>query len=537
MRHGNDPRSEGACAVTRFVALLVFIGFAWPAAAAAKVERFAVIVGNDAGRPSEARLKYANSDARKVYDTLRDLGEFASMQMVLLNNDTANTVRSTLIAINDRIRASVANPNTQVVLFVYYSGHADDRSLHLGNTDLTIEELSQLVRGSAATFRLLVLDACRSGALTRVRGGRITAPFPVATGSALRGTGLAFITASSATEDAQESDELRGGLFTHALVSGLAGAADQDGDGSVVIEEAYRYAYDTTLRLTSRTRAGLQHPTFHYDFRGQGRVVLTRPRWLRDRRGLLHLPENIGFLVMRGGEGGAVVAELGPGDAGRALALPPGRYFVLGRGADHVLETKLELHAGQSRGLRVSDFERVEYARLVRRGGSARAVAHSIEAGARGRSATPNAERGCFGGYIGYSLDLDDLGVLGRLGVCRSGFDNEVVSRATTDEVDLELRLAHAWDWPAFTLHAGGGAGAALFWQRFDTRGRAPDRISPAFTFHVAAGATIDVTTRYFAAAELEAQTYLLRMESQADSTSLNAAFALRASAGFGLRL
>ena len=65
------------------------------------------------------------------------------------------------------------------MLFVYYSGHADKNALHLGETRLPLVELEQLVRGSAAHFRVLLLDACGSGALTRTKGGTAAPPFPV----------------------------------------------------------------------------------------------------------------------------------------------------------------------------------------------------------------------------------------------------------------------------------------------------------------------------------------------------------------------
>jgi hypothetical protein len=527
--------SDGAA---RIIVCLIVALLTLSATAQARVERYALVVGNDQGRASEARLKYAASDARKVYDTLRDVGDFTPTNMLLLDNERAETVRAALIAFNDRIRARVANPNVQIVLFVYYSGHADDTALHLGDTDFSVEELSQLVRGSAATFRLLVLDACRSGALTRVKGGRIAAAFQVGNdASALSGAGLAFITASSATEDAQESDELHGSLFTHTLVSGLSGAADRDGDGSVVIEEAYRYAYDATLRLTSRTRAGLQHPTFQYDFRGQGKLVLTRPRSALSRRGLLQLPRETGFLVMRDHQDGSVVAELGAHDESRTLALPPGHYFLLGRAPDYVLEGQADVRAGQSLTLAPSDFKRAEYARLVRKGQSERSVAHAIDAGVRIRTALPNGNRPCLGAALGYALDLRRLSFGTRLGACRGGFDNDFIE-ATTYEADLELRLVHAWDFPGVTFYAGGGTGGSLFVQRFETRGVAPSRTTPALTFHLALGANIEMTPRFFATLELEALAYIMQLETTSTgSESLTAAFTLRTVAGFGIRL
>jgi hypothetical protein len=42
--------------------------------ASAAVRRYAVIVGNDRGDASDVGLRYAETDAQRVYDVLKDLG-------------------------------------------------------------------------------------------------------------------------------------------------------------------------------------------------------------------------------------------------------------------------------------------------------------------------------------------------------------------------------------------------------------------------------------------------------------------------------
>ena len=150
-----------------------------PANARADVERFAVLIGNDVGLPQDGPLQFASSDAARMHEVLRELGGFEPFNMVLLRNESAATVRSTLLTINERVRAAVEREGTDVMLLVYYSGHADARDLHLGNSRLPVRELAQMAGGSAAKFRLVVLDACRSGTLTRVKGGNVTEPFAV----------------------------------------------------------------------------------------------------------------------------------------------------------------------------------------------------------------------------------------------------------------------------------------------------------------------------------------------------------------------
>lgn len=517
-----------------FVALSVLVVCALCGARAhADVQRFAVLVGNNDGSGGDARLRYAESDASKVYTVLRDLGGFHPANMVLLKGENPAEFRSTLISINDRIRSLSALPGTDTLLFVYYSGHADAQALRLGPERLLMNELSQLVRGSAAKFRLLVVDACRSGALTRVKGGRIVPPFALANQTSLSGEGLALLTASSANEDAQESDEIRGSFFTHALVSGLMGAADRDGNGLIVLEEAYRHAYEATLRATSRTFAGTQHPTFYFDFRGQDALVLTQLAAAPGRRATLTFPSGLGFLVMQEHADGSVVAEVAR-DGARALSLRAGRYFVRGRAQDALLEGNVTLRAGETRKVVRGSLRRVEYARLVRKGAGARRIAHAAELGASGRTRLPNAETICAGARLGYRLEMQHLSLAARFGACTSAADNSTLD-ATTNEYTLSALVSHAWDLPLVTLSLGLGGGAALITQHFESRGVAPGRQSISPLLIIASGATADVGGGFFTALELAGETHFSSIQptSRGDA-ELEVAFAMRGTLGLG---
>jgi len=516
---------------------LACMALAWlaPAIARAHVERFAVLIGNNRGQDHELPLRYAESDASRMYEVLRDLGGFEPVNMVLLKNEDAETARKTLIAINDRIRSSVALPNTQAVLLVYYSGHADEDSLHLGKTRLPVHELAQLSRGSSANFRLVVLDACRSGALTRLKGGKVAAPFALPE-EQIPSDGLAFLTASAASEDAQESDELRASFFTHALVSGLLGAADRDADGAVVLDEAYRYAYETTLRATSRTLAGTQHPSFRYDMRGQGELVLTRPEAHAGQRATLEFPAGMSFLVMRGHDEGAVLAEISERAQARRLSVRPGSYFVRGRGPRVLFEGELSAGAGEIVAIDTGDLERIEYARLVRKGIYGPGLAHGVELGARVRSALPNADAACYGAFAGYALDFEDIGGRVRLSGCTSGFDNGYVE-ATSHAYDVELRVHHAWDLAWLSLDLGLGGGASLFVQSFSSEGRAPDRTSFAPFLSLGAAASCELGSGFYGTLDVTAESHFLAVQQAGGGDSYTrASVAVRSSAGLGKR-
>jgi hypothetical protein len=507
-----------------------------PALALARVERFAVIVGNNRGSSDDVPLRYAEADATRVHDVLLELGDFSPLNTVLLRGQDVAHVRAALLAINERIRELRSSPDVQVALFVYYSGHADARALHLGGGELELSELRQHASGSAANFRLVVLDACRSGAFTRVKGGERALPFalPAQTTDALPGDGFAFLTASSANEDAQESDELQGALFTHAFVSGLLGAADSDGDGAVVLDEVYRYAYEATLRATSRTFVGTQHPTFHYDLRGRGSLVLTRPRAYSAQRANVDFPPKLAFLLLRDNADGPVSVDLAASDRPRRLSLPPARYFVRARASDVMYEGTIDAASGTTQAIDIDHLSRIDYARLVRKGARPSRFAHGPETGVSMRSALPNADSACFGAFVGYAVELTGFGVSARFNSCASELHNGTLL-GTVLAHDLELGFHHAWDISLLTLRASLGPGLSLFDQRFQTRGSAPPRIAAAPFIGLGLDAQLDLSHGWYTSLGAAGQTHFLRMvDPNKPDGRLAIAFALRTTLAFG---
>jgi hypothetical protein len=520
--------------IAKVCSALLLAGLLCPALRAhADVARFGLFIGNNRGADHDVPLRYASSDAQRMQEALVELGGFAAINAVVLREPDVDTARGALIALNDRIRAAAARPDTQVMLFVYYSGHADQRALHLGETRLPLVELEQLVRGSAAHFRVLLVDACGSGALTRAKGGSAAPGFPVRLDDVLDGQGVAFLASSSASEDAQESDELGGSFFTHYFVSGLLGAADTDGDDRIDLEEAYRYAYDSTLRSTSRTWAGTQHPTFRFELSGNASAVLTEPRNAAHRAQLV-FPDGRDYLVLRGSASGPVVAEVVAGARARRLSVRPDAYFLRGRASAYVLEGALRVNAGETRVVEDDLLERVEYARLVRKGGHAMASAGGVLAGYSLRGPLSNGTGPCHGMFAGYSFAWPALTLTPRLDACSSGFDNDSV-RAAFYEVGGDMRLSHAWDFPFVTLDVGFAVGASWMRQSFTARGIAPARDTLALRSSVGPSATFDMGSGLYFTADVAAETYAFRLQdTKTRESELTPSLAFRARAGFG---
>ncbi|MCU0686297.1 MAG: caspase family protein [Polyangiaceae bacterium] len=305
---------------------------------------YGVIVGTNAGGAGQQPLRYAEDDARRVAQVLRELGRYGQADLrVLLSPDSAK-VFAAIDDVATKLKAHQAK-GEQALLVFYYSGHARANSFSLGGEELAVAQLRDRLREIPSTLTLVVLDACQSGQFARTKGAQPAADFSYNSVSRLTTKGVAIMASSSAQELSQESDELKSSYFTHHLIAGLRGAADADTDGRVSLDEVYRYAYRRTLASTSETQVGSQHVTLETDLAGQGDVPVTYPAAARSQ---LELPGPLDARVLvQQRANGSVAAEVqkAPG-APLRLAFVAGSYDVLvreGSGAHRALRCKVTL--------------------------------------------------------------------------------------------------------------------------------------------------------------------------------------------------
>jgi hypothetical protein len=442
--------------LVRLLGLIALVGLCTVTPAIAEPRRFALLVGAATGEGSEPRLQFAEADAERIAAVLRDVGGFGAEDVVVLNTVSAGELRRALIALNARVREVQGDS----LLFVFYSGHADAEALQLAGTRLSTIELRDLVYGSPATVRVLVIDACRSGAVTRIKGGRRGPAFAIDLDERLRSKGVAILTSSAEAEDSQESDELRASFFTHYLASALRGAADSDADHRVTLVEAFTYASEHTLTATARTLAGPQHPTYRFDLTGREDVVLTRPIADGQRIGTLLFSERGAYVVQQRDAVGSPVAEVEVGESARWLALPEAPYFVTQRAADHLLQGRFTVSAARTTAVRAADMERIAYAHVVRKGGTALARSASVFAAGGLKTGLREVGPG-LGIEGGLRLDLPAWSLELRLGGASfgpSGPDDQKRDRSA-HELDAAVAGLRATDLRHATLAAGIVAG------------------------------------------------------------------------------
>ncbi|MBI3181202.1 MAG: caspase family protein [Myxococcales bacterium] len=278
-------------------------------------------MGANLGWSMDRPLRHAHADAHRLAAALTELGDFRPAEVVVLEDPATDELRAHLEQLGKRLSAGDKS------LFVfYYSGHADDRYLHLRGPPLSLEELYRRVRDLPGTVKVGVLDACQSGSILAAKGGRPTASFRVQVQDELAVRGTAFLTSSGADELSQEARALAGSVFSHHLVSGLRGAADDDGDGRVSLAEAYRYASARTTLDTAATAAGAQRPSFRYELNGRGEVFLTR---LQGPLGTLVFPPREQRCYLTDIAERRLIAEVAGEKARRSQLLVPAGSYVL----------------------------------------------------------------------------------------------------------------------------------------------------------------------------------------------------------------
>ena len=173
-----------------------------------------------------------------------NLGNFAQVER-LLNPDS--------VAMRIAIQKLFKNAGKEDLLLFYFSGHGitnDDDHLYLAtrntakdNFEATAVDANFIQTQSKSCYskrQVLILDACYSGAFA---SGWHTKSIGVDIKKQLGAEGRVVMTSSGATQTSFTQEGATLSLYTQYLVEGIeTGAADNDSDGKIHIQELHAYA-------------------------------------------------------------------------------------------------------------------------------------------------------------------------------------------------------------------------------------------------------------------------------------------------------
>jgi hypothetical protein len=242
--------------------------------------KFAVIVGVSNYKYADAGLKslnYADDDAGAIAEFLktRQGGQFAAADIKLLLNESA-TIAGVRSALNDVAKRARAND----LVFIFIAGHGapdplasqnlyfllhDTKVVDMPNTAYPMSELKQYLDSQVMAQRVLVMiDTCHSAGVNQKTKSIVTGRQLEHEGDEnnisnfylsnqlFRQTGRAILTSSDVNEISQESTKWGNhGVFTWALLEGMKGAADANGDNLITAGEIFQFTRTNVRKATN----------------------------------------------------------------------------------------------------------------------------------------------------------------------------------------------------------------------------------------------------------------------------------------------
>lgn len=320
------------------------------------VERYALYVAANNGGAERDILKYAASDAKKLMEAMQEIGGINQDNSVILVEPKITDVENALQSFATTINQKKSNARRTEFIF-YYSGHSDENALLLGEESYGYSQLKADINSVPSDIHVVMLDSCFSGNFIRAKGGSRQKSFLVDDSSVV--SGHAYLSSSSESEASQESDLIQSSYFTHALITGLRGAADSSGDNKVSLNELYYYAFNETLSQTEQSTIGTQHPSFDITLVGSGDLILSD---ISTAESILALDSDLlGTVYIRNEKTGQLISEVKKSSANVIpLALEAGTYNITLIQSEQTLGASVKLKAGKSVYLSAKKFKKID---------------------------------------------------------------------------------------------------------------------------------------------------------------------------------
>ena len=234
-------------------------------------DRYALVIGIDDYRDdSIPDLKTCQADATAMYELLTDPakgGIKESNAYILLGKKaTTRNIKKYL--------SKLRQIPSKSTVFVYFSGHGakeggqaywvthDSEIDYLTASGLSDLEIQQFFSKIPSDRVVVMLDCCYAAAT--VKGGKASIADFDDVLKRFTGKGRAYLMAAGSGEEAIEAKDLKQSVFSHYLVDGLAGRADDNKDGVVVLTELSTYV-DRNVADEARVRGGIQRPVVRMD--------------------------------------------------------------------------------------------------------------------------------------------------------------------------------------------------------------------------------------------------------------------------------
>jgi hypothetical protein len=216
------------------------------------------VTNNRSAHLSRPDLRYADDDGAKYFEVFGMVAPESNIVLLTaFDRDTQKLfpglvgkerppIKVAVLAAAAELaeKIKIARERGPVDFYFVFAGHGDVENgkgfLELTDAPFTSDDLESLLGSIPATRKHVILDSCNSFFVINSRkpGGRhFVTSEEAAKSLSERLPNVGVFLSTSAEAEVYEWSELQSGVFSHAVRSGLAGAADVDGDGHVSYDE------------------------------------------------------------------------------------------------------------------------------------------------------------------------------------------------------------------------------------------------------------------------------------------------------------
>ncbi|MBN2393976.1 MAG: SIR2 family protein [Anaerolineae bacterium] len=240
---------------------------------------WAVLAGvNHYDDPYIADLKVCVDDVTAIQQSL--IGRYQAAR--LLTDATPEHLPTRANILGELSTVAQTADEDDLLLF-YFSGHGmaeggesyllarDTRLAALKHTALAMKDVREIIEQSPAHAKVIVLDACHSGASIGKAEPTMTPEFIQRVFE--EAEGMAVLASCKQGQQSWEWQEERRSVFTYYLLEALSGKADRDGKGFVTVSDASRHVTDK-IKAWAVDRGVPQTPTLQYTVAGD--IILLR---------------------------------------------------------------------------------------------------------------------------------------------------------------------------------------------------------------------------------------------------------------------
>lgn len=203
---------------------------------------FVLVTGVSNYGHEDVNLRQTTKDAKRFKEVMST--QTKDITILTSSNVTRANVLEKLRAICNR-----AQKGDQVVFF--YSGHGMPGGICGYDKAISYDDIVSILSTSQAGAKICYIDACHAGSMSTAARS-----YDEWSRNAKANKDQVFFVSSRSDELSSEHPFLGAGLFTQALIKGLKGKSDKNGDKNITVLELFKYIHGDVLKHSK----GKQHP-------------------------------------------------------------------------------------------------------------------------------------------------------------------------------------------------------------------------------------------------------------------------------------